>query len=160
MLVLAPNISKGKEVILWHSLVGSQAAGVQVALDSLPPPGLAGPCAYAAVTATGTPHCPPTHLPLLQRSTERGKREIRRYARQESSKESERFRQKEEEQIVQNPSGRAIRNSGRKQSRSSPSCKASRCNGNLDGRGLKGADARMLREQADGSDLQGTWADS
>jgi len=81
--------------------------------------------------------------------------------RQESLKENQRFGQKEEEeQIVQNPSGRAISNSGRKQSRSSPSCKASRCNGNLDGRGLKGADARVLREQADGADLQGTWADS
>lgn len=128
-----------------------------MALDSVPPPGLAGPCAYAAVTATGTPHCPPTHPSLLQRSTERGRREIRRYARTEMTGE---FEEGKEAQIVQNPSGRAIRSSGRKQSRSSHSCKPSRCNGNVDGAGHKGADARELEEQADGSDLQGTWADS
>ncbi len=76
VMLTCPKHRKEKAVSLWHSLVGSQAAGVQVALDSVPPPGLAGPCAYAAVTATGTPHRPPTHLPLLQRSAERGKREI------------------------------------------------------------------------------------
>lgn len=57
-----------------HSLVWPQDAGVHVALDGLPPPGLAASCLYTpgAVAATGAGPCPPTRLAPLQRATANG----------------------------------------------------------------------------------------
>lgn len=93
-----------------HSLAGSQASGVQVALDRLPFAGLAAPCHHAlyAVTAIGPPPRPsPTRLPFLHCPTARRQPERDRDREMEGEREREceeeternRGRKKENEEV-------------------------------------------------------------
>lgn len=120
-----------KELALRHSLVGSQASGVQVALDSLPPSGPAGARTYAAVAATRPPHCPPTHPPFLQRSAEKRKRKQERLKKNVQTRDVA-------QTVFSASQEKALRHNGKKQSRLCPIRKSSRCGRHVDHAGLGG----------------------